>query len=262
LATERRSTRSDPAAPPRAGRFESDVRLLAALLCLTPLGRAAAQQPADVSASILGRVVAEGGPAIRDAVVVVDSGRQTRTDPNGLFRFDSLSTGTHQLQVRAIGFTPLAAKIELFGGAADAVITLPALAQSLPQVSVTSRRQHLVEVGYYQRKATERARFLETDTLIRLDSLSLLRALSRLPGFRFKNAAALDPDVASNACGGFTLWANGWLVPDEDKAFFLRATHTWEVDAVEIYEEATAPLAFQDVSRKPIEPCVLAIWDW
>jgi hypothetical protein len=220
-----------------------------------------AQQPAGASATITGRVLAEAGPAVSDAVVVLDSVRRTRTDPNGLFRFDSLARGVHRLEVRAIGFSPLAAKVELFGGAADAVITLKAFAQPLPEISVTGRRRHLLDVGYYRRKASEPGRFLETDTLARLDSLSLIRALSRLPGFRFAHPGTLDPDVASRACGSFTLWLNGWLVEEEDKAFVLRVTHPREVDGVEIYEDATAPLVFQDPSRGAIQPCVMAIWD-
>src|SRR5262245_23114704 len=235
---------------------------LAGILGLLCAGPGAAQQPSSPSAVIIGRVLAESGPAVGEAEVVLDSLRSTRTDPNGLFRFDSLPAGRHRLEVRAIGFNPVAATIELFGGSADAVITLKAAAQPLPEIFVRGGRFHLNEVGFYKRKATERGRFLETDTLARLDSLSLLRALSRLPGFRFARPASLDPDVASTACGGFTVWLNGWLVRDEDKAFVLRVTHPREVDGVEIYEDATAPMVFQDPSRLGgVIHCVVAIWD-
>lgn len=134
-------------------------RALAGLLWLSSIATVEAQQPAGALATITGRVLAEAGSAVSDAVVVLDSVRRTRTDPNGLFRFDSLARGVHRLEVRAIGFSPLAAKVELFGGAADAVVTLKALAQPLPEISVTGRRRHLLNVGYYRRKASERGVF-------------------------------------------------------------------------------------------------------
>jgi hypothetical protein len=214
--------------------------LLAGLAVLAAAGQADAQQPRPPLATLMGRVTAEGG-AVEGAVVVLDSLRQTQTDPTGLFRFDSLTPGSHRLEVRAIGFHPVTTAVRLFGGRADAIIRLSPLAQPLPEIVVTGRRRHLADVGFYRRRDNERARFLERDTLLRLYSLSLLRGLSRLPGFRYKNPGSLDPDLASTGCrGGFDLWVDGWYVADSDKAFFLRTTRPREVDGVEIYEDGRA----------------------
>ncbi|HET8625524.1 MAG TPA: carboxypeptidase-like regulatory domain-containing protein [Gemmatimonadales bacterium] len=218
------------------------------------------QQP-DASATLMGRVTAEGGP-VEHAVVLLDSLRRTQTDRNGVFRFDSLSAGSHRIEVSAIGFYPLKATVQLFGGRADAAIRLTRSAQTLPELSVTGRRPRLESVGFYRRRASIRARFLERDTLLRLDSLNLVRGLSQLPGFRFINPASLDPELVSRSCrGGFVLWLNGWFVPDSDKAFFLRLTRPEDIDGIEIYEQNHAPLEFRDASRNRDGQCVIAIWD-
>src|SRR5262249_2304267 len=135
---------------------------LAGILGLRCAGPGAAQQPSSPSAVIIGRVLAESGPAVGEAEVVLDSLRSTRTDPNGMFRFDSLPAGRHRLEVRAIGFNPVAATIELFGGSADAVITLKAAAQTLPQIFVRGGGFPLNDLGVCKRKVHEPRRFLAT----------------------------------------------------------------------------------------------------
>jgi hypothetical protein len=204
-------------------------------------------------------VVDEVRAPVKGAVAVLDGRTYRQTDARGRFQFDSVSPGTHRLEVRAIGYGPVTATLALRQGTADAVITLKTGAQVLPELLVRARLPHLEEVGFYKRRAEEDGRFLEADTLFRLDSLNLLLGFSRLPGFRLKTPGAQDPDVASHACrGGFQLWVNGWEIDSSDKAFYLRTLHPSDLDGVEIYEDATAPLIF---TKHEAAHCVLAIWE-
>jgi len=172
----------------------------------------------------------------------------------------TVAPGTHRLEVRSIGYSPVAAVLRLAAGTADAVIRLKPGVHVLPEILVKARDPRLDEVGYYRRRADERGRFIEADSLLRLDSLNLVFALSRLPGFRLKAVGAQDPDVASNPCpGGFRLWINGWEIDSSDKAYFLRTTHPSDLAGAEIYEEGIAPLIFNP--RPPPWDCVLAIWE-
>ena len=204
-------------------------------------------------------MIDEAGTRVKDATVVLDSVRATETDARGRFQLDSLSWGNHRLEARHIGYNPLAATVVLSPGTADVTITLRPGQLILPELSVKARRPRLEKVGFYRRRGEEDGRFLERETLLHLDSLSLLRGLSRLPGFRYKTPGALDPDVASHACRkGFHLWLNGWEIRDEDMAFFLRTLSPSDLDGVEIYEDATAPQIFSGL--RPGR-CVLAVWE-
>src|SRR3954471_21089837 len=86
---------------------------------------AQAQQKASApTARIVGVVIDEAGAPVKDAIAVLDSVRYRQTDARGQFRFDSLTPGTHRLEVRSIGFSPVAAVLRLAVGTADAVIRL------------------------------------------------------------------------------------------------------------------------------------------
>jgi hypothetical protein len=231
---------------------------LAIALWICPVALAHPQAVAPV-ARIAGVVIDQAGAPLKDAIVVLDSVRYRQTDARGRFRFDSLAPGTHRLQVRSIGYSPVAAVLRLAAGTADAVIRLKSGAHLLPEVVVKARDPRLDEVGYYRRRAEERGRFVEADSLLRLDSVDLVLALSRLPSFHMKDVGVRDSGVASQACrGGFSLWINGWKIDSNDITYFLRTTHPRDLAGAEIYEDGTEPLIF--ISKLPVG-CVVAIWE-
>jgi hypothetical protein len=230
-------------------------------LWICPVALAHSQAVPGV-ARIAGVVIDQAGAPVKDAIAVLDSVRYRQTDTRGRFRFDSLSPGSHRLEVRSIGYSPVAAVLRLAAGTADAVIRLKSGAHLLSEVLVKARDPRLDEVGYYRRRAEERGRFIEADSLLRLDSLNLVRALGRLPGFREKDLGVQDSGVVSHACrGGFRLFINGWEIDTSDQAYFLRTTHPRDLAGAEIYEDGIAPLIFAG-ARPPQPPdCVLAIWE-
>jgi hypothetical protein len=231
---------------------------LAIALWICPLAEAHPQASPPV-ARIVGVVTDETGAPVRDAIAVLDSVRYRQTDARGRFRFDSLTPGTHRLEVRSIGYNPVAAVLRLAVGTADAVIRLKSGAHLLPEVLVKARDPRLDEVGYYRRRAEEHARFVEADSLLRLDSLDLVLALSRLPGFRMRVAGVQDSGVASHACRkGFRLFINGWEIDSSDQAYFLRTSHPKDLAGAEIYEDGTPPLIFGGMLPTG---CVLVIWE-
>ena len=144
---------------------------LAAWSLLVGAGPAAAQGPGHQTATIVGVVVDSAGRAVSGATVDVDGRAQVETSTGGRFRFDSLAPGTHTVRVRSIGFTPFSATIRLAAGTADARVTLSASTYRLPEIVVRTRSSRLEETGFYQRRAEfRRGRFLEGDSLVRLDS--------------------------------------------------------------------------------------------
>lgn len=192
-------------------------------------------------AVVAGMIRAERGTPIQAADVVIDSAWHTRSDARGGFRFPGIPVGAHLMEVRAIGYEPLA--FDLHVGRAEEVrltVTLSPAAQALPELVATAHQRRLDRVGYYARRETGQGRFVEGDSLVRLDSTSFVWAVGRVRGFRVLNAAALDPQPASTACpAGFTLVVNGWAAPDTQ--FFLRTFHPKDIEAIEIYEDAGIP---------------------
>jgi hypothetical protein len=205
-------------------------------------------------------VVDTAGRAIRGAEVVVDRGVAVASNAGGQFRLDSLRPGRHRLSVRAIGYAPLTRLLALVAGTTDARITLSSSPYRLPELAVKARSRRLEDVGFYKRRAEHRlGRFIEGDSLVRLDSLDLMLALSGLRGVHMKNLAVRDSAVASNACRkGFQLWVNGWEIDTLDRSFYFRTINPNEVEGVEIYEEGTPPLVFTGTLG---QSCLIAVWE-
>jgi hypothetical protein len=222
--------------------------------------QAMAQQGDAFRSRLVGVVVDTAGRVVRHASILLDERPPLETDTLGRFRFDSLMPGQHRLTARAIGYAPLTRVLSLAAGTADARITLSSSPYHLPELSVRARNAHLEEMGFYQRRAEERrGRFIEGDSLMRLDSTQLSLALSRLSGFHLKDVAYLDSAVTSMPCRkGFRLYVNGWEIDSLDRAFYFRTISPAELEAAEIYENGTPPAVF--TGRLPRD-CLIALWE-
>ena len=93
------------------------------------------------TASLRGRVVGDGGRAIKDALVdVVGTLRSTRTDASGAFRLDHIAAGTRAIEVRSIGLVPMTAPMDFATGASrDTILSITQQAQTLKAVAVLGR---------------------------------------------------------------------------------------------------------------------------
>ena len=81
------------------------------------VGDAAAVEALGGSARVEGRVVNERGLPVDGAQVNLSiAGRAARTGSTGMFALDSLPEGTHVLDLRAIGYAPIRAPLNLAAG--------------------------------------------------------------------------------------------------------------------------------------------------
>jgi hypothetical protein len=97
---------------------------------------------------------------------------------------EQLKKDVEQLQIRLAVDEARGAWEGLSPLAGDEAALLEQRPHRLPELFVRARQAHLEEIGFYQRRAEQYGRFLEADTILRLDSVNLLQGLSRLPGFR------------------------------------------------------------------------------
>ena len=102
--------------------------------------RAPAPPPAGPG-TIVGRVTDAENRPIEDAEVRVGKlDRSTRTGRDGVFRFDSLPSGKHNVRVRRIGFEPQSRDVTVNDRGGTVVFTLKAVPQRLePVITAISR---------------------------------------------------------------------------------------------------------------------------
>lgn len=82
----------------------------------------------EMLVEIGGRVRGPGGQPLADAYVeLVDLAKQTRTDADGQFKFDSVPTGAHTVRAVAVGFNPKTQPLVVPGRPEDYEITLTPL---------------------------------------------------------------------------------------------------------------------------------------
>ena len=93
---------------------------------------------------VRGRVMGVNGRPVRDARVTVwGTGLNATTNPDGEFALSSLPSGTHALEVRAIGFSPTQVAIDIMPGQSErADVELSAIAVTLDTVKVTAQRAY------------------------------------------------------------------------------------------------------------------------
>src|SRR5438309_477508 len=89
--------------------------------------------------SISGTVRDTAGVAIGGANVNLDN-KHILTTPQGGFRFDSLSAGTHLITVRMVGYSPLRSPVTVRSGNTHYDFVLHAAPTVLPTVSVEASR--------------------------------------------------------------------------------------------------------------------------
>jgi hypothetical protein len=194
------------------------------------------------------------------AVVVLDSLRQTETDARGHFQFEAVPRGSHLLEVRAIGFQPVTVIEQVVSGTAVTALVLAPAPVLLPELAVRAPRPGLARHGFYARAAEGHGRFLEGDSVVRMDPKNLVLALSRQRGFRvrFGGWSGVELGLASVTCPeGFVLWVDGWPLIAEQQELFFKTVDPHDVDGVEIYDNATAPLLFTSCLPRS---CVMVLW--
>jgi hypothetical protein len=218
-------------------------------------------------------VVRDGaGGALAGVAVSADhAGRTTYSDSVGAFRLRGLPPGPGRFSVRRIGYQPSDFEIDLPTAATvHLAITLQPAAQRLETVVVNGelRDAALSDVGFYERAASESARFgsgrfLSPEALAPLRASWLSAALRRVTDVRLEGTGARASAQFRDAHGRLgcapEVWIDGAHTPTPFAALD-GLVPVAELRAVEVYPwPRSVPPQFR-LARQRSECGALVLW--
>jgi hypothetical protein len=141
--------------------------------------------------SVEGVVRETNGKPIPDARVMVSSTRgETRTDSSGRFTLRSLPEGSHMLEVRALGFVPEEALVDIVAFRESSVnVTMVDLVGTLldtMRVRARARLGEALRAGFDRRRKSGAGLFIDETVLDTLKAHSFADIARRIPGITFR----------------------------------------------------------------------------
>ena len=186
---------------------------------------------------VIGTVVDAGGAPFAAARILFDGEHAYRSGDDGRFMISSAPAGTHQLEISAIGMSPIVTTVDV-GVHDTAVVAAQLLATTvLNGVDVTAVRMGRVMAAEFdQRRRAGRAFVLDSTEIIK--SRTLPNALTAVPSTVIDNRGGLlNISMTSNRGGSCSPTVR---IDGAEGAFgHLVDLHPDEVAAVEVYVRPT-----------------------
>jgi len=216
-----------------------------------------------------GRVVGSTGRPIAGARLMVwGTGIETTTDADGAFSLGGLPGGTHTLEARAVGFSPVLTPVDIVHGAPGAAeVELSSFGITLDTVRVSAQRLYTSgrEQAFERRLKTGVGHVIDEKEIEKRRPQVLTDLLRTIPGVMILPGQHSGEDVFMR--GGQAILGSGLCRPDilvdgvrvaNDAAFpFNSLVQTSEIRAVEVYAHSTlVPAELASLSG-----CgVIAVW--
>lgn len=220
------------------------------------------------TARLRGRVVgAAGRPVAGARVMVWGTGVEATSDENGQFALGSLPGGTHTLEVRAVGFTPVQRPVDIVQGTPGATeVELATLGITLDTVRVVAQRLYSSrrEADFERRMKSGLGHIVDEAEIEKRRPSVITDLLRTIPGVTVLPGARSSEDVFMRGGPGL---GSGMCRPDvlvdgvrtaTDEMFPLNSlVPTMDIRAVEVYAHAAlVPPEFATLNG-----CgVIAIW--
>lgn len=206
----------------------------------------------------------EGNRPLPNAIVRIVDGPMVRTNASGEWILTEAPTGTRVLEIRAIGFYPIQRAVDVVPNAPPITAELATFQAVLDTVRiVASAMTDRSEGGFDERRRTRVGVFLDEAQIARRAGLTASDIFRSVPGIRLETHDFDRQILMRSAFGmGSNLCEPGIYI---DGLFMFGQTAD-EIDsqiskdqirAIEVYNEATAPLEFQ----RALSGCgVILIW--
>ena len=222
-----------------------------------PLAQVAERAPDDTSplppltgtASVTGTVRSAGGQPVSDAQVsLLNAGLPSRTDARGEFVLLGLPAGTHDVEVRKLGYRVDRRSVDLRGGQPVRIEVQLERAVVLDSIAVVARRVRYPEFESRRKWATD-GKFLGEDELERHHVQTVSEIVATIPAFNVVGAG-VDARVLSSRGG-----CPAVIVVDHVRVQSINEVQPSLVGAMEFYPGASgAPMQYRS-------PCgTIVIW--
>ena len=158
------------------------------------------------SGRLRGRVTAATGrPVVGARVALWATGAEIRTDADGMFVLSDLPSGTHTLEIRAVGYTPVRRPVDITESTEVAAVELGNLAIRLDTLRVTAQRAYRSPlVDFERRRKSGLGRFMDEDEIEKRRPLVLTDLLRMTPGVFVVPADAFGDAVLMRGGGALT----------------------------------------------------------
>lgn len=198
------------------------------------------------SATLVGQIRKQDGNPQGDAQVLLDgSGLSATTNASGTFQLDSLPPGTGTVEIRALGYPPTNAVVDLASGRTDTIsIRLPARLPVLDPVTVFGQRGDDDATGFLKRSRSGRGRYVTPEQINAQPALDVTDYLRTVPGLRIVPSGGFGGDILIRDCSP-AVYVDGMEVfqGSSDLSSLVRPS---DVAGIEIYNSASsAPFEFQ-----------------
>ena len=143
--------------------------------------------------------IRSGAAPVSNAPVLLDGGRETRTDTGGTFRFRNVRVGIHTVEVRSIGKAPVTFAVDVKGDdtvRAEVDLEKITMLDSM-LVEGSTVRQGFVK-AYEERKRTGLGRYLDSTEIRKFARVQ--QALSFVPNVRSEKKDTIKFGTAIGSC--------------------------------------------------------------
>ena len=200
-----------------------------------------------------------GAPLSRARVSVAGDTAATLSDSEGKFTLRNLRSGTHNINVRRLGFQPAVVSVTLHSRApTDVTVRVGAFVSQLDTVVVQATRDRALDrVGFTRRKQIGTGYYMTPDEISQRGSDDLPTLLALAPMLRRDNDNGKQVIVGRMRGTGFncvSYFVDGDPFLGDGIEDFFRAD---DISAIEVYSSAFTPIQF----RRPNGDCeTVVIW--
>ena len=192
------------------------------------------------SARVVGRVTRrDGGPQAEAQVLVDGTGLAATTDVQGAFRLDSLPAGTNTVQVRALGFPPSTAVVDLASGRTDTVAVR--LGERLPlleaQTIYGQKDDRSDLTGFLKRSRGGAGHFITPEQISKRYAFDVTDYLRTIPGVRIVPNGSFGGTVVLRNCTP-SVFIDGAYVADGASDLSV-IVQSGDVAGIEVYNSPT-----------------------